>query len=462
MLKTLNIILLLSIISFVSCKTESILEGQIGLLKFSEEKIEFDTIFTKTRSITRQIKVYNPTSNEINIPKLYVVNGSESEFALNVNGIAGNSHNNLSILPNDSIFIFVQANLQENFKDTSIIHLDSICFEYTNTREYIPLIAWGQDIIKHEGARINSTTFTAGKPHVIIDSLIVNEGETLTIEAGAKLYLNFNSNLIVEGTLIIEGTIDNNVTIASTRLEEAYLQHAGLWGSIIFRNGSKNNSIIYTEIKNGLNAIVINKAESPIDLEIHNTKIHDFSVAGIQATNAKINCSNSVFYKTYSSSISLQGGEHIFNHITLFNDGTFEGRKHKASVYISDINSIDSSATPINSIQFSNSILIGKLTNEITINADDNSNIKISNCLIKDKLTTQEKPFFIDETMYDKTKNLFKNYFNSDFSLDTLSQVKNIGKLEFGQITPTDIQGNSRTEDNKPDIGAYEYFYTED
>ncbi|HCC31163.1 MAG TPA: hypothetical protein DEQ03_14125, partial [Marinilabiliales bacterium] len=50
----------------------------------------------------------------------------------------------------------------------------------------------------------------------------------------------------------------------------------------------------------------------------------------------------------------------------------------------------------------------------------------------------------------------FMDTYESDFRLDTLSAAKDKGSLYYSNYFPTDLEGNSRLKDGKPDLGAYE------
>ena len=50
----------------------------------------------------------------------------------------------------------------------------------------------------------------------------------------------------------------------------------------------------------------------------------------------------------------------------------------------------------------------------------------------------------------------FIDPYNGNFQLDTLSSVKDIGKLSYAKMFPNDFLGESRLDDAGPDLGAYE------
>ena len=195
-----------------SCKKDFYADSPSDKLSFSTDTVSFDTVFTERGSITQCFKIINNCDGIIKIDKIYLENGSSSEFYVNVNGQQGPIVKNLEIDAGDSIFV-----------------------DYNSIQSKVIITAWGQDVVNFKGDCIGTTTFTADKPYVIYDSLVVKEGETLTIDAGARIYLHYNANIIIYGTLKIQGTLESPVQFSSDRLEETYQLLPGQWGSIIFK-----------------------------------------------------------------------------------------------------------------------------------------------------------------------------------------------------------------------------------
>jgi hypothetical protein len=461
-----NILIFISLILSIaisSCKNETFNPQTNSTLSFSSENIDFDTILTKTGSITKLFKVYNTSNTETIIDEIALANGKNSEFIINVNGTSGNTFKNIQIEPNDSLFIFVQANLNENSVDTLILHEDSISFSTQKGIDYIPLNAWGQDVIKHRGEVHDNLIIQAGKPHVVIDSLTINEGGSLTLEAGAKLYVHYGANIKIHGSLNLNGTKDSPITITSDRLEQVYDLLPGQWGSIIIYETCPGVTINYATIKNGVNGLLVYSNQTPVNVNISNSKLQNMSANVIWAENANIQAYNSVFANGNNYILGLQGGEHNFTHVTIFNNPR-TSRTGESTVTISDFKQTDDTPIPLTSANFYNSIIIGKYSNEISIQSQNESNLNVSfnTCLVKDNIEDSEEVYFNNTTEYNKSNKLFTNDYDLNFTLDTLSQAQNIGKLEYAQGYEFDLQENSRLLDNKPDIGAYEYFYVEE
>jgi len=81
----------------------------------------------------------------------------------------------------------------------------------------------------------SDTTWTkAGSPYIVVGSVLVNTGVTLTIEPGVSVKFNSLKVLLVDGTLIARGTSEEKVIFTSS----AVLPAAGDWGYILFSNSS--------------------------------------------------------------------------------------------------------------------------------------------------------------------------------------------------------------------------------
>jgi hypothetical protein len=98
--------LVFSIVLWSSCRNDFETVPSTGNLEFSQDTIFLDTVFTNIGSSTRTLKVYNRSSEDINIPTIQLSEGESSNYRLNVDGIPGKTFQNINILANDSIFIF--------------------------------------------------------------------------------------------------------------------------------------------------------------------------------------------------------------------------------------------------------------------------------------------------------------------------------------------------------------------
>jgi len=75
----------------------------------SLDTLTFDTVFTEVGSATRSFVVRNPTSQNIVISSIGLEREAESMFRINVDGIPGRRVDDIPILADDSLFVFVEV-----------------------------------------------------------------------------------------------------------------------------------------------------------------------------------------------------------------------------------------------------------------------------------------------------------------------------------------------------------------
>ena len=114
MRKLFLLLFISAIASLTSCRKDFDFEPSSGGLQFSKNTVYLDSIFTGISSSTYRLKVYNRSDKDIFIPKIELGNQNNSKFRLMIDGLTGEngmgkSFNNVEILANDSLFIFIEA-----------------------------------------------------------------------------------------------------------------------------------------------------------------------------------------------------------------------------------------------------------------------------------------------------------------------------------------------------------------
>src|SRR5690625_3811340 len=94
-----------------SCRTDFETEISSGNLEFSKDTVYLDTVFTNIGSSTYNLKVYNRSKKDIHIPSIRLGKGELSNYRLNVDGIPGKDFTDVTLLANDSLFIFIETTL---------------------------------------------------------------------------------------------------------------------------------------------------------------------------------------------------------------------------------------------------------------------------------------------------------------------------------------------------------------
>ncbi|MFI0430134.1 right-handed parallel beta-helix repeat-containing protein [Mariniflexile sp. HMF6888] len=495
-----------------SCRNDFEFSPNTGNLEFSKDTVYLDTVFTNIGSSTYNLKVYNRSGHDIMIPSVRLALGNASNYRLNVDGIAGKTFENIPILAKDSLFIFVETTIDiTNLAnpDSKFLYTDQIEFDAGSNLQKVELVTLVQDAIFIYPDRDNTTkvietlkldingdtvetdiqgrellpeelTFTNEKPYVIYGFAAVPNGQTLTIEAGARVHFHSESGLIVsEGaSLQINGSVssdpellENEVIFESDRLEPDFADISGQWGVIWLFDGSVNNSINYTTIKNATIGILCdgNPNIATEKLKITNSQIYNSSSFGILGRNTSIigenvvinNCGQSAFAGTF-------GGKYNFTHCTIAN--YWSGSREFPAVLLNNfITDADDNAivTDLAQANFNNCIIYGNDNPEILLDEIEDDavvfNFKFTNCLIRfDSRNTNftganydiNDPTHYEGTIFNQDPH-FKDTNKNMLVIGEDSAAINKGLATFATQVPFDILNVNRT--SAPDIGAYQH-----
>ncbi len=453
------------LVLFESCEPDRLYqEGDVTLV-FSPDTVLFDTVFTTIGSPTKNFRVKNPHKRTVKISSVRMAGGEQSVFRMNVDGIQGNIVENLEIPPRDSLFVFVEATMDPNNEDSILLIKDSILFEVNGKIQDIDLLAWGQDVHFINGEIIGTETWTNDKPYLIYNSMLVDTGAVLTIEAGTRLHFHRDSWLYVAGSLIVQGSLEDPVVFQGDRLEELYQDLPGQWNGIWLLAGSIDNQIDFASIKNGIIGIQADTlgASGNPTLSISNSRIENMSAVGILGQGTRIEGHNLLVANCGQVAVAcLIGGNYTYNHCTFANYRSFTNRQTPTvllSNYYVDIND-RVQPRDLEMAYFGNTIIYGSRGTEFEINRIEEAdlNYTLDHCLVKIqdeeyarldqdnfiKLIRNENPNFVD---------LSEEY---NFELDPLSPAKDAGDPAIAARYPFDLNQVSRISDEGPDIGAFE------
>jgi hypothetical protein len=291
---------LLFLLLVTGCERDFMFRGGMEGIAFSTDTVMFDTIFTSIGSVTRHFRVYNSYGSDMTIDGIRLAGGDGSPFKINVNGVSSPDVVDVPLRSGDSLFVFVEVTIDpEANADPSFVVTDSIMF-YTKERiQSVKLVAYGQDVVLLRKSTIGTRRFTAEKPYLIYDWLVVDTASVLTIDPGAQLHFYKGASLVVshEASLQVKGTKEKPVVFSGSRLEEWYADQAGQWGGIFLRPGSRNHEIDYAHIRNatiGLSVDTVGMDGTP-PLKLSNTRIEHISQQGLVAQSSSIVAWNSLF-----------------------------------------------------------------------------------------------------------------------------------------------------------------------
>ena len=493
----ITFIICVALISVSSCRKDFTTVPSFGQLEFSKDTVFLDTVFTNIGSATYNLKVYNRGNKSITIPTIQLENGISSNYRLNVDGIPGKEFNDIDILANDSMYVFVETTIDVT-NIPNPLYTDRILFDNGNNQQDVDLVTLVQDAnfiypgrdaitmkidsltldgnpttIKGRFLTDAELTFTNTKPTVIYGYAAVPANKTLTVDASARVHFHNNSGLIIDdkATLKVNGTLTEKVVFEGDRLEHGFSRIPGQWGTIWMRAGSKDNEIKHAQIKNGIIGILIDSIGTPSTptLKLQNTEIYNHSNFGILARETNIEAHNVVIGNAGQTSLAATiGGTYHFTHSTFANYWNSGIRQlptvlvNNFFVYNNDSGEEIIETRDLHAANFTNCIIDGNNNVEFVLDKVDGSlfNYNISNCLIQFNDTNNS---FVNNVELDFTNANYQNIIlngNPHFR-DTQKEDYIIGEESdaINKATSTsfsfDILGTDRT--TSPDIGAYQH-----
>lgn len=305
---------------FLSCKKESFITSADARVSLSQDTLKYDTVFTATGSVTKSFKISNNNDQKIKLSQIKLMGGTTSAYKMNINGLPGPEANDVEIAANDSIYVFVTVTVNPTSVNLPFIIRDSISIKYNGRQRFVQLQAYGQNaVFIQSGLITGNVTFTNVLPYVILGGLQVANTGMLTLNAGARVYCHADAPILVDGTLIANGTKAAPVVFAGDRLDEPYVNYPASWPGIYFRAGSKDNALKFTQIKNAYQAVVVlsPSANANPKLAMSQCIIDNAFDAGLLCSNTSVTADNCLISNCGRNIAADYGGTYLFTHCTI-------------------------------------------------------------------------------------------------------------------------------------------------
>jgi hypothetical protein len=466
-----------------SCKKDKILTTG-GQVSFSVDTLVFDTVFTQQGSATRSLKIFNKQKEKINISSIRLRRGDKSPYRLNVNGTPGKEIKDVEVAGNDSVWVFAAVTIDPTNENNPFVVDDDLIVSLNGQEFSIPIMAYGQNAYYIRDSTLLTQTWLTDKPYVIMQNALVDEGQTLTIPAGARVYVHRDSRLYVLGTLKINGTQTDSVVFQGDRLDPLvwigdYIDIPGQWGGIYFFKQSYNNVINYAVFKNGGAPTTFPNAEkSPIlgaTIQVDPDTVNN-GTPKLKITNSVIRSSLGYGILSFTGSVDAEncrivecGGENIMffegGHYKLYDCtiGTYGSQylSHSDNLSMAILNYYPTSQTEYRSASLTadikNCIVYGSLENEVYFDKKDDAlaTISLDHSLVR---STDALPAFISQNAVKLNQDpMFVDYTKGNFHLAEGSPAINAG-VTAGTIG-TDLDGIIRPNPpaTAPAMGCYEF-----
>ena len=489
------LILLFAAVVLFGCRRDELFTQDSGVrLEFSQDTVLFDTILTSVGSVTKRFVVRNTNNRAVRV-NVALEGGSPSPYRINVDGSSGVSFEGVEILGKDSLYIFVEANLDQNNTNNPLVLEDHILFNTNGSEQSVLLVAWGQDAhfffpdraiqglppfsiiagLNDQGAETCETViWTNDKPYVIYGYAVVDSCSTLRIEPGVKVYMHGGSGLWVYrwGRILAEGTVDQPIVFQSDRLEPFYAELPGQWDRIWINDGpvGQDHLLENVVVKNALVGIqcetwpfLPDAPTSAAKLNLNNVKIRNCSAAGILSRNYRITSNNLLVGDCGQYGVALTGGgEYFFNHSTIANYWSYGIRQTPAFIMTNTYPDINGALQirEIENSSFTNGIIHGSNANEFQLEFDP----ALTPAITFDHFMLRTDQSTSDPTLFPFPDRIFRNQTpgfvsssDRDFRLDASAFARNKGTSSTIQAI-YDIAGNLRNCDGLGfDLGCYEY-----
>jgi len=421
-------------------------------LRFSADSLVFDTLFTDNISISKRLKIYNDDKNGVVIKKIEL-SQPDSPFRLTINGKEGTSFNDVQLLGKDSSLILVKAFINSRDQDLPFIVEDKIHFLTNGNKQDVFLFSWGQDANYVSDSILScSTTWTAARPYVIFNSMLVDSLCTLKIEPGTRIFSHHGSTIYIKGRLQVNGTASERVVFTNDRFDPAFVNTPGQWEGVNFLPGSKGNSISFATIKNATYGIWLGTPDedSLADLTVSQTVIENSASSGVIAFSSDLTMVNCLIANAGDFVVAgLAGGNYQLLHCTLVNAGTLISQQPTAGfndqLQLSDGTFIGEDLL----VRIKNSIIWGPSSDELLISSS--SQYVVGTDLFYNLIKSSVDSLTANMNILNEDP-LFISADSSQFSLDVLSPAIDAG-IDLG--VKRDLLDSLRIP--PPDLGAYEF-----
>jgi hypothetical protein len=452
---------LLSAIIF-SCKKESFITSPQAKIATSADTLKYDTVFTSVGSVTQSFKIFNNNNQKLRLSQVKLSGGSSSAFKINVDGTSANEIDDVEINANDSIYVFVQVNVNPSAGNLPFLIRDSILISYNGNQKFVQLQAYGQDAIFLNSIELTgNATWNKTLPYVILGGVLIDSDATLTIQEGTRIYLHANAPFLVDGTLIVNGTKQDSVVFSGDRLDPDYKDLPAGWPGIFFSSSSKDNYLKHAVIKNAYQGIIAEdrSVNANPKITISQCIIDNIYDAGVLGINSNIYADNCLISNCGSNILLELGGDYRFVNCTVASYNNFF-ITHKSAVLEVSNAAMQGGViyTSILNAFFQNCIFWGdggNVDDEVVVAREgtDMFSVNFDHVLYRAKNDIPNGSFDASsikniDPVFD-TIDISHNYY--DFHLKDNSPA-----INAGTVTTFSLDLDDKTRDANPDIGCYE------
>lgn len=447
-----------------SCISDDFTTSSSDILSFSTDTLSFDTVFTDLGTPTARLKVYNRAKKSINITSISLKE-PDTRFSINVDGLSGTSFSDIEIRGEDSIFVFVECRLPLSATDAPALTTDELQFLTNGVRQGVTLEAWGQNVTCLRDVRITQDTrFTAERPIVVFDSLIVEPGATLRVDPGVQLLFHDKASLTVRGTLEAVGEPGKMIAMRGDRLDNVlpdvgYDIMAGQWTGIDIAPGSYGNRMEYVDMRSTVQGLRVDSTGdlSRSKLYLLNSWLHNSQGSALTVSHAVVTALGTCFSEAADHVVSLTGGAYDFVQCTFSNYYLFAA-PFGSIVGLYHLLPDDAAAmsNPLMRASFDNCIVYG-MAADINVPDLKGSSVFFRNTLFR--ASGNDDDNFLS-CLWDKDPLFYTERPKYIFNYRVRPDSPAIGAGNAAYVLPAcrrDMDGVDRLEHGAPTLGAYQF-----
>ena len=483
----LKLLLPLLALLAVACSDYETFSDNPGFrLVFSQDTISFDTLVSTLPSSTKTLFAFNNNSDGMRINSIQLEGGPESHFRVNVDGryLADGTWSDFEVLKHDSLVVRIEMTPPEVGTNEPLYFEDKLHFNLQNgIRQTVVLTGGSIDAYITKGLIVDEDmTLLTDKAYVIYDSLVVKKDATLTLAEGTRLMFHDKAALHVYGRLLVQGTMEKPVVLRGDRMDHMfdyllYDNTPSRWEGVVIHRGSFGNEFTQLDLHSSCFGIIVEDTEelkpdeSKPSVVLDGCILHNIGGDGLQLNNCVSKVTNTQISNTYGHTVSINGGSHIFIYSTLAQFYPFTASRgdalHLASSADGDEYGLLRKAHFINCVitGYGPDVIMGEnIPDDGSCNylfyhsflntppVDDEEHF--ANCIFDQdkKKNEEEKLVRQDNFMLFDTENFIYDFTPKDSSL-----IRSLADGSYEGVPLTDRRGVSRTGDEGPDAGCYEY-----
>ena len=463
---------------------ESFSDDSSFRLSFSQDTIAFDTLISTIPSSTKTLYAFNKNNDGIRISTIRLESGADSRFRVNVDGrfLAGGAWHDFEVLKHDSLVIRIEMTPPEVGNNEPLYFTDKLHFLLENGVTQTVLLSGGSidAYIMKEGLVVASDeTLQTDKPYVIYNSLVVEEGATLTLAEGTRLMFHDKAALHVYGKLVAKGSIEKPVVLRGDRMDHMfdyllYDNTPSRWEGVVIHSGSYGNELFHCDLHSSCFGIICEDTgqqtldETNPSITLDCCILHNIGGEGLQLNNCVSSVTNTQISNTLGHTVNINGGSHTFVYSTLAQFYPFTAEignaLHLASSADGGEYGMLRKAHFINCVitGYGNDVIMGEnitepcnyLFHHSFLNTPpDNSEHFVACIFDRDKQSGEEGKLVRQENfaVFDT-----KNYIY-DFTPKAESAIRSLADPAYTGLPVFDRKGVNRLADEGPDAGCYEY-----